>query len=96
MQAILDWCEVHRPDLRPVVEAEKNNDGFILLMTIGFEAGRQFQKDHPDFPMGQPHLYLSEPAEKPERDWIRQKAAIEDQSVPTAGDASTKGGNDED
>jgi hypothetical protein len=57
-QAILDWCEKHRPDLYPVVLAEKNNDGFILLMTVGFESGRQFQHTHPEFPLDQPHLYL--------------------------------------
>lgn len=58
LQAILDWCAEHRPDLRPVVEAEKNNDGFILLMTVGFEAGRVFQAKNPDFPLNQAHLYL--------------------------------------
>ena len=58
LQAVLDWCETHRPDLKPVIEAERNNDGFILLMTVGFEAGRQFQASNPTFPLNQPHLYL--------------------------------------
>lgn len=52
-KAILDWCEVNRPDLYPVVMAEKNNDGFILLMTVGFESGRLFQKHNPDYPFDQ-------------------------------------------
>jgi len=48
--------------LRPVIWAERNNNGFILLMTIGFEAGRRFQKDHPDYPMDQEAspLYLNQ------------------------------------
>lgn len=59
-QAILDWCEAYRPDLRPVILAEKDNNGFILLMTVGFEAGRHFQKDNPDYPMDQAHVYLAD------------------------------------
>jgi hypothetical protein len=62
LQAILDWCEVNRPDLRPVVWAERNNAGFILLMTVGFEAGRQFQHDNSTFPLNSPHLYLDDTA----------------------------------
>ena len=58
LQAVLDWCNTHCPDLKPVVEAERNNDGFILLMTLGFEAGRQFQASNPAFPLNQPQLYL--------------------------------------
>jgi hypothetical protein len=52
LKAILDWCEEFRPDLRPIIWAERANNGFILLATTGFEAGSKFQKDHPDFPMG--------------------------------------------
>lgn len=59
-QAILDWCEQYRPDLRPVVIAEKNNDAFILLMTVGFESGRHFQKNNPKFPLDVSDLYLPE------------------------------------
>lgn len=50
--AVLDWCQELRPDLRPVVWAERNNNAFILLLTTGFEAGRHFQHGHPDFPFG--------------------------------------------
>lgn len=56
LQAILDWCQKNRPDLHAVVEAEKNNDGFILLMTVGFEAGRQFQIDNPNHPIGSSYV----------------------------------------
>ena len=58
LQAVIDWCKEHRPDLVSVVEAERNNTGFILLMTVGFESGRHFQAKNPDFPLDQPHLYL--------------------------------------
>lgn len=58
LKAILDWCERFRPDLRPVVWAERNNGGFVMMMTMGFEAGRHFQKDNPDFSMEASNLYL--------------------------------------
>lgn len=67
LKAILDWCEVNRPDLRPVVWAERNNDGFILLMTVGFEAGRTFQKESPDYPLnvGYAPVDVNKPTEPP-------------------------------
>ena len=68
LQAILDWCETHRPDLRPVVMAERNNDGFILLMMVGFESGRLFQFNNPSFPLDHPHLYLEDGPEIPKSD----------------------------
>jgi hypothetical protein len=52
IKAILDWCDEFRPELRPVVWDQRNNSGFILMMTIGFEAGRRFQKERPEFPIG--------------------------------------------
>ncbi len=58
-QAVLDWCEKHRPDLKPKIECWKDADsGVVLLLSVGFEAGRQFQHDNPDLPLDQPHLYL--------------------------------------
>lgn len=60
LKAILDWCEKFRPDLRPIIWAERKNDGFILLMTVGFEAGRRFQKERPDFPLEASNLYLNQ------------------------------------
>lgn len=59
LQAILDWCAQHRPDLGAVVEAEKNNDAFIMLLTVGFEAGRQFQHDHPTEALYPQHSYTT-------------------------------------
>jgi len=66
-KAILDWCEVNRPDLYPVVMAERNNDGFILLMTVGFEAGRTFQKNNPEYPFNQGYapVEVTAPVEPP-------------------------------
>jgi len=57
-QAILDWCEVHRPDIRPMIESNRNVDAFVLLLTVGFESGRQFQHDNPNLPLNQTQLYL--------------------------------------
>jgi hypothetical protein len=63
-QAILDWCDLHRPDLRSTIEASYSNNGIILLLTTGFEAGRKFQHANPDWPLNQPHIYLAEHAQK--------------------------------
>lgn len=52
LQAILDWVEKNRPDCLKHVEQLVNNDGFILIMTMAFEAGRTFQKANPKAPMG--------------------------------------------
>lgn len=77
-QAILDWCQENRPDLKPVVEAERNNDGFILLMTVGFEAGRRFQFQNPGFPFTDPSGYCftehAAPAAKESLDALREVA----------------------
>lgn len=58
LQAIIEWCKAHRPDLVPTIESGINNNGVILLLTVGFESGRQFQHDNPAVPLNQPHLYL--------------------------------------
>lgn len=57
VQAILDWCAQHRPDLGAVVEAEKANPAFVMLLEIGFEAGRQFQHAHPTEALYPTHSY---------------------------------------
>jgi|SRR5208283_5056562 len=60
LAAIMAWCDKYRPDLKPVIWAERNKDYFIAMMAIGFEAGRHFQKDRPDFPMEASNLYLNQ------------------------------------
>ena len=60
LQAILDWCRMHRPDLVSTIEASRNNDAFMLLLTIGFESGRKFQHDNPAMPLDNPNSYLPE------------------------------------
>lgn len=50
MQAILDWCEENDPMMKAVVEAQRNENGFILLSAVGFETGRQYQAGMPGLP----------------------------------------------
>ncbi|MBU1179990.1 hypothetical protein KJ885_03530 [Patescibacteria group bacterium] len=57
--AIKKWVEKNRPDLMqqlsPIFDGtaqRKTTDAFILLLSVGFEAGRQFQIDNPDAPSG--------------------------------------------
>lgn len=57
-EAIVEWVKTHRPDLVQFVPQIQNNNIAILMLTTGFEAGRQFQHDNPEFPLNQPHLYL--------------------------------------
>jgi hypothetical protein len=58
IQAIIDWVTEHRPDLVNYFPLVQSNDAMILLLSVGFEAGRQFQKNNPEFPLDQPTLYL--------------------------------------
>ena len=60
IQAILDWANANRPDLAPMIKeilsAEmqdtRKGQAYLLLMTIGFEAGREFQHKTPTTPLG--------------------------------------------
>ena len=49
IQALYDWAENNRPDivghLKQIVD--NGDDALMFLLTIGFEAGRQYQIDHP-------------------------------------------------
>lgn len=56
--AVEKWVGEHRQDLVPMLEQMKTNNGFILLLNIGIEAGRLFQRDNPNFPFNQPNAYL--------------------------------------
>jgi hypothetical protein len=56
VQAVLDWVGTNRPDCLVSVKKMVDNDGFWLLMAFGFEAGREFQKENPEAPMG-PEAY---------------------------------------
>ncbi len=57
IQAVLDWCKQHREDLGAVVEAEKENPAFVMLLELGFEAGRQFQNANPTEALYPTHSY---------------------------------------
>jgi hypothetical protein len=60
-EAIMKWCKQFRPDLIQHITPKGNqsaDDAFALLMSIGFEAGRQFQADRPTAPLNNPNLYL--------------------------------------
>lgn len=45
-QAIKDWVIANRTDIAPDIEDYLKQDFFILVVTIGFEAGRKFQFDN--------------------------------------------------
>jgi hypothetical protein len=57
-QAIKDWIVKNRPDLALNVDMYLQQDAFILLLSIGFEAGRQFQVDNPNLPLNSPSAYM--------------------------------------
>ena len=63
LQAILDWVEKNRPDCLAQVTGLIDQDAAILLMTMAFEAGREFQRENPTAPVG-PEVYT--PAVKPQ------------------------------
>ncbi len=70
IEAILQWCNLRRPDLVPRINemiggGNKLNEATRLLLGIGFEAGRCFQYVNPKLPLG-PILPQSivEPIEK--------------------------------
>ena len=49
LQAILDWFAKNRKDIpQATIMQLVKQDAFILMCTASFEAGRQFQKDHPE------------------------------------------------
>lgn len=58
-QAIEEWVREYRPDLVQYLPMCQKQDSMILLLTVGFEAGRQFQKKNPKLPLNDPSVYLS-------------------------------------
>ena len=57
---ILKWVKKHRPDLVEHVTPKGDrriDDAFGLLLSIGFEAGRQFQADT-KAELNNPNVYL--------------------------------------
>ena len=57
--ALRKWVNTNRPDIAPMFDRYIKEDAFILLMTIGFEAGRMFQAENPDMALNQPILYMN-------------------------------------
>lgn len=57
--AIRKWVNTNRPDLSYQLDGIAQADALILLMTIGFEAGRQFQVEHPNIPLNEPMYYAN-------------------------------------
>lgn len=47
-QAIMNWVRIHRPDIERQVEPFLDNEAIYTLMSIAFEAGREFQKANPN------------------------------------------------
>lgn len=66
MQAILDWVREHRPDclgqLKDILAMERRGDhrgtAALLLLAIGFEAGREFQSKNQEMPLGTGNHYV--------------------------------------
>lgn len=50
LEAIKAWVRSCRPDLVHMLPQMERENAFILLLTIGFEAGRSWQKQSPDDP----------------------------------------------
>lgn len=54
MEAILDWCRRNRPDILGDVSYlinapdSLNQRGMLLLLVVGFAAGRLYQSEHPE------------------------------------------------
>lgn len=62
-RAILSWVEENRPDILAqvigVFELSGNSgQAFNLIMSVSFEAGRQFQVDNSVIPLNSPGYYL--------------------------------------
>lgn len=64
VEAIRTWVATNRPDVREEIDSildESSPDGsqagLLLLITVAFEAGREFQREHPEAPVG-PLAYL--------------------------------------
>lgn len=54
--AIRKWVKENRPDIHPNMDIYVKQDAFILLLSIGFEAGRKFQNENPTLELG-PSVY---------------------------------------
>ncbi|MFA5188526.1 MAG: hypothetical protein WC460_04150 [Patescibacteria group bacterium] len=57
MEAIRKWVRENRPGLSREMDRILDSDkeqgpGMLSLLAIGFEAGRAFQKEHPNAPDG--------------------------------------------
>ena len=64
IDVIQGWVNEHRPDLKVHLDSvlqgpavSKSEEATLLLLNVGFEAGRLFQKSNPDAPDG-PSAYL--------------------------------------
>jgi hypothetical protein len=67
IEAILKYIREKRSDCLPQVRRileldkarEKTGTAALLLLVLGFEAGREFQKDNPEMPLGGGSHYLA-------------------------------------
>lgn len=58
---ILKWCKKYRPDIIQYLTPQGNptaDAAFALLLSVGFEAGRQFQANNPKTELNNPNVYL--------------------------------------
>lgn len=57
--AIREWILKNRPDMAGQIDLLLKTDAAILLLGVGFEAGRQFQKENPDLRLNSPSVYIN-------------------------------------
>lgn len=62
--AVIDWYKKHRPDMVPSIESMFNErhvssgtiQAVVAVSLQSFEAGREFQKEHPEIESGAGYL----------------------------------------
>lgn len=63
VKAVMEWVRENRPDclghFQSIVESSQRRDpqgdALMLLILIGFQAGRQYQTDHPELCLASYH-----------------------------------------
>ncbi len=58
-KAIRKWVADHRPDLQSQIDSLVESQAAFAIMSMAFEAGRDFQRANPEKCLG----YLTEPTE---------------------------------
>lgn len=59
LAAIREWVRINRPGYYTYFDNAIRIEHVIFNLTIGFEAGRQFQSDNPTIPLNEPMYYVN-------------------------------------